>query len=108
VSSESYQKLLMSSWEVHFPHDSIVTDDERIATHLILIPARFKWNAIFAQEIKDRALELFPNLTDSEWNTIRENMVKIANDAIVNIYILNKRMDWICALDTFREFEREA
>jgi len=108
VSSESYQKLLMSSREVHsFVHDDIVTDDERIAIYLILIPARFKWNAISAQEIKDRALELLPNLTDSEWKIIRENMVDIADDAvIINIYILNKRIDWIRALDTLREFER--
>jgi hypothetical protein len=99
VSSESYQKL-------HTLSHGVKTDskgDERIAVYLLVIPARFKWDARNAQEMKDRVLDLIPGLTDSEWKNIHEKMIDIVADSLLRA----KRLDWIWALDTLREFERE-
>jgi len=55
--------------------------------------------------LKDKTLELVPGLMDSEWEVIQNHMLHIAVDDSP-IGMTNVRIDWVRALDTFREFER--
>jgi len=99
VNSKAYQKL--HKLALHIEVDD--SEEDRIALYLLLIPARFKWDSHDAQYRKDNALELLLGLEDSEWEEIRKNMI----DFITKSITFRTRLDWVRALDTYREFERD-
>ena len=68
--------------------------------HPSLLPP--KWRKRF-DEHRDVALGHFVNLTDSEWEEIREAMVSYVNRDKPSQW-KTKRNNWVLALDTLRAF----
>jgi hypothetical protein len=110
VNSKSYQKLRELSTTIHIntawfsPHKEY----NQLAVYLSFARFSIAWTVVDldGNTLKDKTLELVPGLLDSEWMEIQEHMLYIAvNDSPIGMMAL--RRDWVRALDTLREFERE-
>ena len=60
----------------------------------------------FDPATRSTALGYFANLTNIEWDIIKNDMM-MSVDAMTDGEWKVKRTEWIYALDTFREFERD-
>ena len=105
--NEAYLRLHLLSWTVYVDNSelSIV---RRIAIFLSMVPFRLSWSIVRDDNgltIKDKTLECVLGLENSDWDVLYENMIDHMPDGETTRR-RTKRIEWIRALDTFREFER--
>ena len=110
MSSESYQKLreLSTAIEINSAWFSPHREYNQLAVYLTFARFSLVWTVVSGVDgntLKNKTLKLVPGLTDSEWEVIQNHMLHIAVDDSP-IGMTNVRIDWVRALDTFREFER--
>jgi len=120
VQSEAYQKLYELSGDNSTTGVTILDariiaatyptpnhNYERVAVYLMLV--QLVWDVFrktkATKATKEETLILLAGLTDSEWEGIQKEMVLFVDGGIAAMR--DSRMEWIRALDTLREFERD-
>ena len=109
MNSEAYQKLRELSEVITISVTWFSPNKEynQLAVYLSLARFSLAWTVVGVDgnTLKDKTLELVPGLADSEWEVIQNHMLHIAvDDSPIGMTAM--RIDWVRALDTFREFER--